>query len=228
MKKELPQLELATTKFPSPISIDAVMSRTPEEKETIIAQHIRAIMEVLGLDMSSESLLRTPERVASMYVREVFSGLDPREFPDMALFDDEDISATGEHIVVTKVSLVSFCEHHLVPMVGRAHIGYIPRGTIIGLSKIARLARYFSMRPQLQERLTAQIGDCLATILGHPDVAVLVTAQHGCVIARGAKNESSETTTLYAKGLFETSHEKRQEFLYLVGQNQNPPSSHET
>jgi GTP cyclohydrolase I len=218
MKKSPSKNHFAITQFPSPISLESVHKYSPEEKERLIAQHIKDIMEILGLDLTSESLRKTPERVATMYVREVFSGLDPQSFPNMALFDDEDISTTGDHIVITKVGLVSFCEHHLVPMFGNAYVGYIPRGTIIGLSKIARLTQYFSSRPQLQERLTAQIADCLSMVLGHPDVAVLIKAQHGCVVARGAKNENSETTTFYASGIFKSSHEKRTEFFQLVPQ----------
>ena len=208
-------LEAATTKYPSPIVPGAYARSTREEKVAAIRAHVRGIMEVLGLDMENDSLMKTPERVATMYVDEIFSGLNVEAFPRMALFDAEE-AAPMDRLVVTKVRFVSFCEHHLVPMIGTAHIGYVPKECVIGLSKISRLAQYFAARPQLQERLTAQIGDCLATILGHDDVAVLVVAQHTCVIARGAKDESAETTTLYTSGVFQQSEPHRQEFLQIV------------
>jgi len=208
-------LEAAITKYPSPIVPGAYAKLSRDEKVAAIADHVHAIMEVLGLDMTNESLLKTPERVAAMYVDEVFSGLDVEALPRMALFDSPEESPS-ERLVVTKVRIVSFCEHHLVPMIGTAHIGYFPKGRIIGLSKISRLAQYFAARPQLQERLSAQIGDALATILGHEDVAVLIKAQHTCVIARGAKDESAETTTLYTSGIFQRSATHRQEFLQIA------------
>ena len=206
-------LEAATTKYPSPIIPGAYNTLSREEKIRAIAGHVRGIMEVLGLDLENDSLCKTPERVATMYVDEVFSGLDVEALPRMALFEAADPAG---RMVVTKVRIVSFCEHHLVPMIGTAHIGYIPRDHVIGLSKISRIAQYFAARPQLQERLGAQIGDCLATVLGHDDVAVLVTAQHTCVIARGAKDESAETTTLYTSGVFQQSAPTRQEFLQIA------------
>jgi GTP cyclohydrolase I len=208
-------LEAATTKYPSPIVPGAYSKISREEKIVAIADHVRGIMEVLGLDLEDGSLLNTPERVATMYVDEVFSGLDVEALPRMALFDSID-SAPAGRLVVTKVRIVSFCEHHLVPMIGTAFIGYIPRQKVIGLSKISRIAQYFAARPQLQERLSAQIGDCLATVLGHDDVAVLLTAQHTCVIARGAKDESAETTTLYTSGIFQQSATHRTEFLQIA------------
>ena len=208
-------LEAAITKYPSPIVPGAYARLSRDEKVAAIAGHVRAIMVVLGLDVTSDSLIRTPERVASMYVDEVFSGLDVEALPRIALFDSSD-SVPMDRLVVTKTRIVSFCEHHLVPMIGTAHIGYFPRDRIIGLSKISRIAQYFAARPQLQERLSAQIGDCLATIIGHNDVAVLITAQHACVIARGAKDESAETTTLYTSGVFQQSASHRQEFLQIA------------
>jgi GTP cyclohydrolase IA len=208
-------LEAATTQHPSPIIPGAYAASTREEKVAAIASHVRGIMEVLGLDMENDSLCKTPERVAKMYVDEVFSGLDIDAFPRMALFDSPD-GVPMDQLVVTKVRIVSFCEHHLVPMIGTAHIGYFPKGRIIGLSKLSRIAQYFSARPQLQERLSAQIGDCLAAILGHDDVAVLISAQHTCVIARGAKDESAITTTLYTSGIFQQSAEHKNEFLQMV------------
>jgi GTP cyclohydrolase IA len=208
----------ATTRFPSPILPEAFAKRTRDEKVHAIANHIKGIMEILGLDMENDSIKRTPERVASMYVDELFSGLDMNAFPNVALFEDQgrDLVPAVGRLVVTRVNIVSCCEHHLVPMIGKAYVGYNPKDKIIGLSKISRIARYFSARPQLQERLSAQIGDSLATLLGHQDVAVLIVAQHSCVIARGTKDENSETTTFYTSGIFKTSSEYRNEFLEIV------------
>jgi GTP cyclohydrolase I len=208
-------LEAATTKYPSPIIPGAYNRLSREQKIDAIADHVRGIMEVLGLDVESDTLRKTPERVAMMYVDEVFAGLDVEALPRMALFDATDNPPAGR-LVVTRVQVVSFCEHHLVPMIGMAHIGYIPRERVIGLSKISRIAQYFAARPQLQERLSAQIGDCLAIVLGHEDVAVFIEAKHTCVIARGAKDSAAETTTLYTSGVFQQSAAHRQEFLQIV------------
>jgi len=206
----------AITQFPSPVLQEEISRYSNEEKIHKIRNHIQAIMEILGLDLRNPSLQKTPDRVASMYVNEIFSGLDPEAFPDMTLFDDEDLFSVGNHIIVTQSSLTSFCEHHLVPMVGTAYIGYLPHSYIIGLSKISRLVRYFACRPQIQERLSAQIGDSLATILGHEDVIVYIQATHMCVLARGAKDEQAETTTLYTSGVFEGFSEHRKEFLEII------------
>jgi len=204
--------QAAITQFPSPLK-ETLMTR--EEKKEAIATHIRAIMEILGLDLEHHSLKQTPERVARMYVDEIFSGLDPSTFPRISLFESLN-EFKQENMIITRVDIVSFCEHHLVPMIGSAHIGYIPQKTILGLSKISRIARYFAARPQLQERLTAQIGDSLATLLGHDNVIVQVRAQHMCVVARGAKDQNGLTTTLHCSGLFESSHARRQEFIELA------------
>ena len=210
--------QAATTRFPSPIVQNAFSKHTREEKIQAIAGHIKGIMEMLGLDLDNDSIKRTPERVASMYVDEIFAGLDIHAFPNVALFEDQSeslVPAVGR-LVITRVNIVSFCEHHLVPMIGTAYVGYLPRNKIIGLSKISRIARYFAARPQLQERLSAQIGDSLATLLCHQDVAVMIVAQHSCVIARGTKDETSETTTFYTSGVFQSSAEYRGEFLDMV------------
>jgi GTP cyclohydrolase I len=210
--------QAATTRFASPIIHKVVEETTREEKIDAIAFHFRKIMEILGLDLTNDSIKRTPERVAAMYVNEVFAGLDLNAFPEIAMFD---ASPTVEHhgrCVITRVNIVSFCEHHFVPMIGLAYIGYLPRTSVIGLSKISRIAQYFAARPQLQERLTAQIGDSLATLLGHPDVAVLVTARHACVGVRGAKDDNALTTTLHTSGIFSTSSDHRKDFLDLTSQ----------
>jgi len=212
--------QASTTHFASPVVEGAYESTSAEQKKKQIASHVRAIMETLGLDLDHHSLSGTPERVARMYVDEIFSGLNHETFPSMSMFEDP-FASTSESspegtIVFTQVSIVSFCEHHLVPMIGTAYIAYIPQKHVIGLSKISRIAKFFAARPQLQERLSAQIGDSLATVLQNDNVIVLVKAKHSCVVARGAKDEQAETSTLYTSGIFKTSHERRAEFFSLV------------
>ena len=181
-----------------------------EEKKKIIAKHFKAIMETLGLDLSDPSLQRTPQRVASMYVDEIFSGLDPETFPEIS-HTEEVHEATG--MVIVTSSFVSFCEHHFVPMAGTARIAYLPNKKLIGLSKIPRIVRHFARRPQLQERLTAQIASSLSEILGTENIAIKITATHYCVIARGIEDPHSDTTTHLFKGKFKEDPHLRQEFL---------------
>lgn len=219
MKKEISKktlLKAAKTRFPTPCTQESVQKYSRKEKIISIAEHIRGIMEILGLDLTNESLQETPQRVAEMYVDEIFTGLDITNFPEITTFDHTDSLQQVGQMVVTRVSIVTFCEHHLVPMVGEVYIGYLPKERVIGLSKLSRIARYFAARPQLQERLTAQIGDSLATLLGHGDVAVLVTAQHTCVVARGAKDESSKTSTTFISGQFHSSDALRQQFFEVA------------
>src|SRR5262249_24101403 len=156
-----------------------------EEKIAYIATRFREIMEVLGLDLSDASLSRTPERVAKMYVNEIFSGLDPSQFPSISFIDDDYKHAGRSNMIFMKVNFCSFCEHHFVPMIGTAHVAYVPFRKLIGLSKIPRLVRFFANRPQVQERLTAQIADSLAILLETEDVAVSLKAEHYCIKARG-------------------------------------------
>lgn len=201
----------AVTNFPSPIT-SKVSELSNEEKINIIADRFKDIMEVLGLDITDESLAQTPQRVAKMYVNEIFSGLDIQTFPTISFFKDEFHHEHRANIVLVKVSFYSFCEHHFVPMNGVAYVAYIPKGNLIGLSKIPRLVRYFSKRPQLQERLTAQIADSLALLLKDEDVAVSIRAFHHCVMARGVEDDSSYTLTNVLRGKFNTSEKLRQEF----------------
>jgi len=209
------RLKAATTRFPTPI----VPSDLSEEaKIEAIARHFKEIMRVLGLDLSDPSLQQTPERVAKMYVQEVFQGLSLEAFPEISFFKEEMSKSEYQGVVVTKCGFTSFCEHHFVPMIGTAYVGYLPHGQVIGLSKISRIVRYFAARPQLQERLSAQIADCLATLLGHDDVAVSIYAQHTCVIARGTKDESGFTTTSYSRGAFLEQPEMKREFYTLIDQ----------
>jgi len=195
----------AHTRFPSPIVPSKL---TEEEKIALIAEKFAAIMEILGLDLTDESLKKTPYRVAKMYVREVFSGLDAGNFPEPSFIPNQ--SEGG--MVLVKVSFTSFCEHHFVPMRGTAHVAYLPNKRLIGLSKIPRIVRYFAKRPQVQERLTAQIADALALLLETEDVAVSCVAEHFCVIARGVEDAESHTVTNVLKGEFEKNDSLRREF----------------
>lgn len=204
--------KITETDFPSPFSENTYHLTSREEKIALISGHIQGILEVLGLDLQNESLCETPLRVAKMYVDEVFSGLNEKTFPKISLFKNCN-EAKKSSIVITKVKCTSFCEHHLVPMLGTVYVGYIPGTKIIGLSKISRIVRFFASRPQLQERLTSQIGSCLSHVLGHNNVMVYINAIHTCVVARGTKDESSSTVTTFTSGLFEQENSLRLEFL---------------
>lgn len=205
----------AITRFPSPLT-SKTEALTDEEKIALIEDHFRNIMEILGLDLTDNSLARTPLRVAKMYVNEVFSGLDTRNFPQISFVQDQFHHQHHAHIVFLKVSFTSFCEHHFVPMTGTAYVAYKPKEKLIGLSKIPRLVRYFSRRPQLQERLNAQIADSLAILLDSEDVAVSISAVHFCVIARGIEDQCSNTITNVLRGEFETSESLRREFFEAI------------
>lgn len=171
------------------------------EKIQIIEKHFRAIMETLGLDLTDDSLRGTPRRVAKMYVKEIFSGLNPAHFPQVALFSNK--YQYNQMLVEKDISFYSNCEHHFVPIIGKAHVAYISNGHIIGLSKINRIVKYFAARPQVQERLTNQIGRKLQEILGTEDVAVIIYAKHLCVSSRGIQDDSSSTITCFYGGRFE-------------------------
>lgn len=205
----------ATTRFPTPI---LPTSLSDQEKVLAITGHFKEIMTILGLDLSDPSLEKTPERVAKMYVEEVFQGLSPEAFPSISFFAEEMSKSDYQGVVISKCGFTSFCEHHFVPMIGTAYVAYIPNGKVIGLSKISRIVRYFASRPQLQERLSAQIADCLGTLLNNNDIAVYIHAQHTCVISRGTKDESGFTTTSYMRGAFLDNPEMKREFYTLIDQ----------
>jgi len=180
-----------------------------EEKIDYIAEKFRDIMEALGLDLDDPSLSKTPYRIAKMYVQEVFSGLDTKTFPNITFMENEE---KNPHLVFVTVRFTSFCEHHFVPFYGTAYVGYLPNQKLVGLSKIPRLVKYFSRRPQVQERLTVQIADSLAALLETEDVGVSITAQHMCVMARGIEDHSSMTTTNVFRGKFENEMLRREFF----------------
>lgn len=189
----------------------AVSDCDPTQQKSAIAAHVRAVMEILGLDLTDDSLKATPERVARMYVDELFAGLDYRRFPRVSVFDNH--MHFDEMVKISHISLTSTCEHHLVIMDGEAKIAYMPGAKLIGLSKISRIAQFFAARPQLQERLTQQIHAALQALLDTRNVAVSVTATHYCVKARGAKDTTAVTTTTALGGLFKNNSSSRHEFL---------------
>ncbi len=182
-----------------------------EEKIAKISEKFKEIMEVLGLDLNNDSLRESPKRVAKMYVQELFSGLNEENFPKITVIENEMLY--DQMVMVKDVGILSLCEHHFVTIHGIAHVAYIPSHGVIGLSKINRIADFFSRRPQVQERLTKQIGDCLAYCLKTEDVAVYIKAKHYCVISRGVQDINSETITTDLRGAFRNNPETRAEFL---------------
>lgn len=208
------------TQFPTPLAAQPT-SLTKEEKIACIADRFKEIMEVLGLDLNDDSLAKTPYRVAKMYVNEIFSGLDPNSFPSISFFEEKFKHSERSNMVFMTVNFTSFCEHHFVPMVGKASVAYFPKKKIIGLSKIPRIVRHFSRRPQVQERLTAQIADCLATLLETEDVAVSLSAEHYCILARGIEDTDSHAITNVLRGVFEEEGTARKEFFEVINRK-NP------
>ena len=186
---------------------------TDEEKIKSISRKFAEILDILGLDLSDDSLQETPGRVARMYVKEIFSGLNPENKPIMTLFENR--YRYHQMLVEKNITLYSTCEHHFVPIIGKAHIGYISSGKVIGLSKINRLVQYFSQRPQVQERLTVQIANELKSVLNTEDVAVVIDAAHLCLTSRGVKDVNSSTVTVQFSGKF-NSRDTRNEFLSFI------------
>jgi GTP cyclohydrolase I len=186
--------------------------KTPSDEEKIeaIRQHFAKIMETLGLDLTDDSLRDTPQRVARMFVQEIFSGLDDRNYPAITTFANT--YGYAEMLVEKDITLHSFCEHHFLPIIGKVHVGYFPGAKVVGLSKLNRLVGHYAKRPQVQERLTVQIAQGLADALGTQDVAVYVEADHLCVAARGVKDTKSSTVTSFFGGRFRQAGE-RQAFL---------------
>jgi GTP cyclohydrolase I len=196
----------------TPLRSDA-FDKTEEEKIAAIEPHFRAIMEVLGLDLNDDSLRGTPLRVAKMYVKELFQGLNPANMPSMTLFENK--FQYNEMLVEKNINFYTNCEHHFVPFFGKAHVAYISSGKVIGLSKLNRLVEYFSKRPQVQERLTMQIGKALQTVLQTQDVAVMMDAKHLCVSSRGVKDDSSNTITNFFGGKFQEESTKIEFLKYI-------------
>lgn len=190
------------TGLETPMKNDA-FSISDEEKKKRISNLFAEIMDVLGLDLNDDSLKGTPDRVAKMYIDEIFSGLNPKNKPKVALFENK--YNYNEMLVEKNITFYSNCEHHFVPIIGKAHVAYISSGKVIGLSKLNRLVQYYAKRPQVQERLTNQIGTDLQEILGTKDVAVIIDAKHLCVSSRGIKDDTSATVTTFYGGKFASS-----------------------
>jgi GTP cyclohydrolase I len=182
-------------------------------KMELIAKNFTEIMHILGLDLNDDSLKGTPERVAKMYVKEIFSGLNPANKPKIALFENK--YRYKEMLVEKEITFYSNCEHHFVPIIGKAHLAYYSDGKVIGLSKLNRIVQYFAKRPQVQERLTIQIANELKTILQTEDVAVIIDAHHLCVSSRGVQDVNSNTVTSSYGGKFIDDKVKNEFFNYL-------------
>ena len=201
-------LEILTNVRPSP-TVESNLSA--EEKIETIKKHFGEIMKVLGLDLEDDSLKDTPKRMAKMYVNEIFGGLDYKNFPKITVIDNK--MEYDQMVCVQDIEIMSVCEHHFQPIDGFATIAYIPNKKVIGLSKLNRIAEFFAKRPQVQERLTKQIADCLQYILETDNVAVHINAKHYCVISRGIQDTHSTTTTSDLRGCFKNRAETRTEFL---------------
>jgi len=182
-------------------------------KKSLIAGRFAEIMSVLGLDLDDDSLHEPPQRVAKMYVDEIFYGLDYSKFPKCTVVDNK--MGYDEIVLERDISVQSNCEHHFVVIAGKAHVAYIPKDKVLGLSKLNRVVEFFSKRPQIQERLTAQIFHCLCYILGTEDVAITIHAEHYCVKSRGVRDEGSSTVTSKLGGAFLNST-TRTEFFNLT------------
>ena len=200
------------TSAETPMRSDA-FKLSNNEKVDIIKSDVQHIMETLGLDLSDDSLKGTPNRVAKMFVNEIFGGLDPSKKPKASTFDNK--YQYGEMLVEKNITLYSTCEHHFLPIVGRAHVAYISNGTVIGLSKMNRIVDHFAKRPQVQERLTIQIVKELQKALNTKDVACVIDAKHLCVNSRGIRDIESSTVTSEFGGKFKEK-DTRREFLDYI------------
>ena len=204
----------STSSVDTPLRPDA-FALDDDFKIDLIEEHFREIMNILGLDLTDDSLKGSPRRVAKMYVKEVFSGLNPANKPEPTLFDNK--FQYNEMLVEKDITVQTYCEHHFVPIIGKAHVAYISSGRVIGLSKLNRVVEYFCKRPQVQERLTMQIADELKRVLETDDVAVVIDAKHLCVSTRGVRDINSTTVTSSYNGKFDE-EATRQEFLRHIAQ----------
>lgn len=193
--------------------IPGAFDKTDDQKIAAIQHHFGKIMEELGLDLTDDSLSGTPYRFAKMYVKELFYGLNPANKPKLSVFENK--YGYSKLLVEQNITIDSSCEHHFLPITGHAHIGYVPKNKVIGLSKINRLVDYYAHRPQVQERLSMQLLKDLQSILDTEDVIVMITAKHLCVSSRGIKDKDSFTTTLEYGGCF-IEDRKREEFLGIL------------
>ncbi len=199
INKEILENNLEGFSLETPLREDA-FKLDDELKIELISKHFKEIMQILGLDLSDDSLKGTPNRVAKMYVNEIFSGLNPKNKPEVKLFENR---YNYKNILLEKnISFHSVCEHHFVPIVGKAHLAYIPNGKVVGLSKLNRIVKYFAQRPQVQERMTIQIVNMLREELNSESVAVIIEADHMCVAMRGVQDINSSTVTSEFTGKF--------------------------
>ncbi|MCB9081606.1 MAG: GTP cyclohydrolase I FolE [Lewinellaceae bacterium] len=200
------------TSLETPLKPDA-FALSDEAKMQNIEGHFRAIMDILGLDLKDDSLQGTPKRVAKMFVKEIFNGLNPANKPRVSLFENK--FGYDQMLVEKNIRVQSFCEHHFLPIYGKAHIAYIANGQVIGLSKLNRIVDYYARRPQVQERLTMQIAEELRQVLHTEDVAVYIEAYHMCVQARGVEHQDCTTVTTAYSGAFDR-EDVRAEFLHAI------------
>ncbi|MFY0601384.1 MAG: GTP cyclohydrolase I FolE [Cyclobacteriaceae bacterium] len=212
--KNMDELELDHfgTSDETPLRADA-FQMDDELKKELISKHFREIMQILGLDLDDDSLSGTPDRVAKMYVEEVFSGLNPKNKPKAKLFENK--YKYDQMLVEKDITFFSHCEHHFVPIYGKAHVAYFSSGKVVGLSKINRIVQYYAKRPQVQERLTVQIANELKEVLQTEDVAVVLDANHMCVSSRGVSDTNSMTGTAFFDGKFKDQNFKS-EFLNYI------------
>ena len=196
----------------TPLRKDA-FEKSDEEKILLIKEKVNDILNILGMDLTDDSLKGTPLRVAKAFVNEIFGGLNPKKKPTASTFENK--YRYGEMLVEKNINLYSTCEHHLLPIVGKAHIAYVSNGSVVGLSKINRIVDYFAKRPQVQERLTLQIVEELQKILNTDNVACVIDAKHLCVNSRGIGDTGCSTITSEFGGVFK-SPTKKQEFLEYI------------
>jgi len=214
LKRELDSIDQdhLSSNSDNPIRDDA-FEISDDEKINLIQEKVRDILEILGMDLTDDSLKGTPLRVAKMYVNEIFGGLNPEKKPIPSTFKNK--FKYGEMLVEKNITLYSTCEHHLLPIIGLAHVAYISNGTVVGLSKINRVVNYYSKRPQVQERLTIQVVNELQKILNTDDVACVIDAKHLCVNSRGISDKSSSTVTAEFGGKFKDSKFRRDFLDYI-------------
>nr|WP_238785697.1 GTP cyclohydrolase I FolE [Blattabacterium cuenoti] len=196
-------------------SRDKYFLMNDEDKIEKIEKYFFQIMKILGLDMNDDSLRRTPKRVAKMFIQEIFSGLNPKNTPTTSIFDNK--YQYNQMLIEKNITVYSTCEHHFLPIVGKAHVGYISNGKVIGLSKINRIVNFYAKRPQVQERLTMQIVESLQEMLDTKNVACVIEAKHLCVNSRGIRDIDSRTVTTKLVGSFNINSEIRKEFLHHIG-----------
>lgn len=200
------------TSAKNPVREDA-FDISDEQKIELIKKDVESILLTLGMDLNDDSMKGTPNRVAKMFVKEIFGGLNPEKKPKASTFENN--YKYGEMLVEKNITLYSTCEHHLLPIIGRAHVAYISNGTVVGLSKMNRIVEYFAKRPQVQERLTMQIVQELQKVLNTEDVACVIDAKHLCVNSRGIKDIESSTVTSEFGGKFKEEATRR-EFLDYI------------